>query len=105
MFDFIEMYQCDWWRLYRTDNIVKQALRESRPNKMPLREELLLENIKTGSLFAYVKRDFEVPENLRKAFANVPPVLKNNNVSRDNIGQFMEKMPGKKEFGLNQGEC
>ena len=40
-----DMYECDRWKMYT------QHLRESCPNKMPLREEKLLENIKSGSLF------------------------------------------------------
>ena len=64
-YNILEMYECDWWKMYTTDNIVKQLLRESFPSKMPLREERLLENIKFGSLFGYVQCDIEVPENLR----------------------------------------
>ena len=48
-----EMYECDWWKVYKTDNIVKLHVRESFPYKMLLREETLLENIKSGNLFGY----------------------------------------------------
>ena len=58
---------------------------------MPLREERLLENMKSGSLFGYVQCDIEVPENLREAFANFPPICKNIKVGRDDIGPFMKE--------------
>ena len=64
-YNVIEMYECDWWKKYKTDNIVKQHLRESFPYKMPLREKRLLEVIKSGSLFVYVQCVIEVPENIK----------------------------------------
>ena len=63
---------------------------------MPLKEERLLEDIKSGSLFGYVHYDFEVTENLREAFINFPPIFKNINVGRD--VQLWKNMPKKKEF-------
>ena len=90
-YSVIAMYECDWWSLYKTDNIVKQHLRESFPYKMPLREERLLENMKSGGLFGYVQCDIEVAENLREAFAYFPPICKNIKVGRDDIGTFMKE--------------
>ena len=58
---------------------------------MSLREEKLLENIKLGSLFGYVQSHIEVPENLREALANFPPIFKNNKNGRDDIGPFMKE--------------
>ena len=71
-FNVFEMNECDWWKMYKTNNIVKQHLRESFHNKMHLREEKLLRKIKSRSLFGYVQCDYEVPENLRETFANFP---------------------------------
>ena len=73
----IEMYECEWWQLYKTDVVVKQHLRESFPYKTPLTEERLLEKIKNGSLFGYVQCDIEVPPALREKFANFPLIFKN----------------------------
>ena len=55
-----------------------------------------MENIKSGSLFGYLQRDIELPENLRETFANFSPVLKNFIVGRDDIGPFMEVYAEKK---------
>ena len=56
---------------------------------MLLKEERLLEIITSGNLFAYVQCDIGVPENLREAFANFPPILKNIIIGRDDIGPLM----------------
>ena len=66
--------------LYKTTKYVKNPLRESFPYKRPLVEMNLLEQIGSGKLFGYVQRDIEVPEELRKKFANFPPIFKNTNV-------------------------
>ena len=50
-----------------------------------------MENIKSGSLFGYVQGDIEVPENLREAFANFPPIFKIFTVGGDDIGPFMKE--------------
>ena len=60
-----EMWECEWWRLYKTTNTVKQHIREHFPYRRSLAAEQLLEEIKEGKLFGYVQRDIEVPENLR----------------------------------------
>ena len=59
----IEMWECEWWRLYKTNNTVKQHIREHFPYRRSLAAEQLLEEIKKGKLFGYVQCDIEVPEN------------------------------------------
>ena len=65
-------------------------MRESFPYERPLKEETLLEQIRSGKLFAYVQYDFEVPEELMKKFAKFPPIFKNTNVGRHDIGLLMK---------------
>ena len=49
--------------------------------------------MKEGNLFGYVQCDIEVPENLRKNFANFPPVFKNTLFSKKDIGDLMKTFP------------
>ena len=65
-------------------------MRESIPYKRPLREESLLEQIRSGKLFGYVQCDIEVPEELKEKLANFPPIFKNTNVGRHDIGSLMQ---------------
>ena len=89
-FNAIEMLECAWWRLYKTTKTVKQHIREHFPYRRSLAAEQLLEEIKKGKLFGYVKCDIEVPESLRVNFANVPPIFKNTSISRKDIGDLMK---------------
>ena len=89
-YNVVEMWECEWWNLYKTTTCVKEHLRESFPYKRPLREESLLEQISSGKLFGNVQCDIEVLEELWKKFANFPPVFKNTNVGRHDIGLVMK---------------
>ena len=89
-FKVIEMGECEWWRVYKTTNTVKQHIREHFPYRRSLAAELLLEKIKKGKLFAYVQCDTEVPENFRANFANFPPIFKNTLFSNSDIGDLMK---------------
>ena len=48
-----------------------------------------MEQIRSGKLFGYVQCDIEVPEELKKKFDNFPPIFKNANVGRHDIGLLM----------------
>ena len=89
-YNVVEMWECEWWNLYKTTTCVKEHLRKSFTYKRPLREKTLLEQIKSGKLFGYVQCDIEVPEELKKKFANSPPIFKNTNVGRHDIELLME---------------
>ena len=89
-YNVVEMWECEWWKLYKTTTCVKRHLNESFPYKRPLREESLLEQIRSGKLFGYVQCDIEVPEELKKKNANFPPIFKNTNVGQHDIGLLMK---------------
>ena len=76
-FNIIEMWVCEWWRLYKTTKTVKQHIREHFPYKRSLAAEQPFEEIKKRKLFAYLKCDFQIPENLRSNFDNFPPTFRN----------------------------
>ena len=84
------MWECEWWNLYTTATCVKEQLIESFPYKRALREERLLEQLRSGKLFGYVQCDIEMAEDLKKKFANFPPIFKNTNVGRHDIGLLMK---------------
>ena len=65
-------------------------MRESFPYERLLREEKPLEQIRSGKLFGYVQCDIEVSEELKKKFATFPPIFKNKNVDRHDIGSLMQ---------------
>ena len=89
-FTVTEMWECEWWRLYKNTSNVKLHIRENFPSRRSFTEQQLLEGIKKGNLFGHVQCDIEVPENLRVNFANFPPIFKNTLVSKNYIGDLMK---------------
>ena len=89
-FKVIEMWECEWWRLYKTTKTVKQHIREHFPYRRSFAAEQLLEEIKEGKLFGYVQCHIEVPEILRSKFDTFPPIFKNTLVSKNDIGDLMK---------------
>ena len=98
-FAVIEMWECEWWRLYKTTISVKQHIREKFPYRRSLLEHQLLRGMKKGNLFGYVQCDIEVPKNLRANFAEFPPIFMNTLVSKNDIGDLM------KTYAEDGGKC
>ena len=63
-----------------------------------MREERLLEQIRGGKLLGYVQCDIEVPGELKKNFASFPPIFKNTNVRRPDIGKLLMDYAEKEGF-------
>ena len=84
------MWECELWNLYKTTTCVEEHLRESFPYKRPLKEKRLFEQIRSSKLFGYVQCDIDVPEELKKKVPNLPPIFKNINVDRHDIGLLMK---------------
>ena len=85
----VEMRECEWWDQVQKSSILKDHVRKNFPYKLPLSSETLLTRIHEDKLFGYVQCDLEVPEKLRERFASFPPIFKNCDVGRENIGKFM----------------
>ena len=101
-FKVIETWECEWWRLYKTTNTVKQHIRKHSAYRRSLAADKILEKMKKGKIFGYVQCDFEVPQNLRANFANFPPIFKNTLVSK---GTWWKTMQKKKDYCLNLEKC
>ena len=100
-YQIIEMWECEWWSLYKTDASVKNHLRENFPYKRALSEEHFLQGIINGRLFGSVQCDIEVPEHLQSYFSNFPQIFKNTVVSREDIGTLMREY-AEKESTMSQ---
>ena len=97
-YQIVEMWECEWWSLYKTDASVESHLRKNFPYRRPLGEEGFLQGITDGRLFGYVQCDIEVPDYLRDYFSNFPPIFENTAVSRDDIGNLMKRYAEKENI-------
>ena len=97
-YQFVEMWECECWSLYKTDASLKGHLRKKFPYRRPLSEENFMQKISNGQLFGYVQYDIEVPEHLCDYFSNFLPIFSNTAVSRDDIGNLMKQCAEKKNI-------
>ena len=47
----VEMEECEWWKIYKTDVSIKEHLRKSFRYKLPLHQDQIWDRIKSGALF------------------------------------------------------
>ena len=52
----------------------------------------ILDGIQNDSLYGFLFVDIETPEHLKEKLADFPPIIKNTDVSRADIGPYMEKI-------------
>ena len=95
-YQIVEIWECEWWGLYKTDASVKIHLRKFFPHRCAMSKEGLMQGIINGRLFGYVQYDIEVPEHLGDYFSNFLLILKNTAVARDDIGNLMKQYAEKK---------
>ena len=89
-YNVIEMYECDWGKCTRLKKLLNSMFAILSPTKRSS-EKKGFQNIKCGSLFAGAYCDFEVPDNVRQDFANVPTIFKSIKFGRDAIGPFVKE--------------
>ena len=91
-----ELWECEWWNLFKTTTRGKEHLRESFFLQTSTERRETVGTNKKRHFFGYVQCDIEVPGNLKKKFANFPPIFKNTNVGREDIGLLMKDYAEKK---------
>ena len=95
-YKLVEMWECDWRRLKKTSSHVQQfrntKFRRPLDHYKTLTEAQILRAIRNESLFGVVECDIRVPDSLKPEFAEMPPIFKNTNVSRDDIGEYMKSL-------------
>ena len=85
-----EMWECSWWDQFKNNVGLKNHVRTHFPFKRPLSTNSLVQNIRNEKMFGYVQCDLSVPDELKAKFSNFPPIYKNIDVYRNDIGEYMK---------------
>ena len=89
-----EIWECRWRRLKITNSAVQQFLstKFQRPldHQKNLTKEKIIRAISDESLFGVVECDIRVPDHLKAKFSEMCPIFKNTEISREDIGEFMQ---------------
>jgi hypothetical protein len=81
-YQLVEIYECEWREVKKAFDF------KTEPNKKTT--EQLVNEVKEGKVFGLVQCDIHVPPQLEQHFREMPPIFKNTNVSRDDIGDYMK---------------
>ena len=88
------MWGCRWQQIKRQQPEIREFLRTrfGRPqdHKRTVTEPEILEAVQNDTLFGVVECDLHVPDHLKPHFSEMPPIFKNTEISRDDIGPFMK---------------
>ena len=71
-FTVIEMWECERWRLYKTNNALKQDIQNKFPFRFSVTDFQLLDSLQKGTLLGYVQCGFEFPNTCK---TNLPFAL------------------------------
>ena len=87
-----EIWECQWkkWRSENTNGF-KDFLKSNYPFQPSMNKHSLIDKIKRGELFDVVDCSLEVPEEMYPYFEDFPPIFKNCEVGRDDIGDHMKE--------------
>ena len=88
-----EKWECQWNK-EKEEEMEKRMFVKERYTKpldfvRGMTEEDVLKAIQSGELFGMVECDVHVPEELREAFAEMPPIFKNTEVSLEDVSEGM----------------
>ena len=91
-YDLQEVWECEFSAMLKVnqDNC-RDVLRLDVAYRSALTFQQLVDGIRGGYLFGFLHCDISIPEDLRGSFKNFPPIFKNVDVSRDDIGDHMRQ--------------
>ncbi len=93
-YDLEEMWECQWLAMKRDEAI---DCKHYWNKTWRTSEEKIIEAVRQGQLFGVVECDIRVPDDQKATFAEMPPIFKNVDVTKDDIGDYM------KEFAEQHG--
>ena len=93
-YKLVELWECEWKKMKQEDPDLRQFLAKKYRNplirKRTMTQEEILQAVVNEKLFGLVQCDIETPEALKEHFAEMTPIFKNIEVSREDIGDKMK---------------
>ena len=90
----VELYECEWRQLKRTNRelqrFIATEVRRTLDKVDVMSTERILSEVRNERLFGCVEVDICVPDHLKEKFSEMCPIFKNTNISRDDIGEYMQ---------------
>ena len=94
----ITCWECEFWRAVKNNGPLHGYMLREFPYIPPMGEKTLLEKVETGAFFGLLQCSVRVPDHLKSHFADFPPLFKNVDVSRSDIGAHMREVAESNEL-------
>ena len=90
-YEVVQITECQWLKKRRNPEIAAfiKNLKLIQPRHQ-LNSQKIIDGVKNGSLFGFVQVDIFTPEELKPKFRDLPLIIKNTLISRDDIGSLMK---------------
>ena len=91
------MFECEWMAMKKNNPCIRAFLQDNDISTFQtclrgtVTTDIVLDKIRHGEFFGLTQCDIEVPEDLRPHFSEMPPIFKNVEVSKDDIGAHMHQ--------------
>jgi G:T-mismatch repair DNA endonuclease (very short patch repair protein) len=92
-YNVVEMWECQWLASIKRDPELSRFIENrKRPcdGLVTMTEDQILSTVMDEKLFGALEVDIKVPDDLKSKFVEMPPIFKNIEVSRDDIGDHMK---------------
>ena len=93
-YNVVEMWECEWRQIKKNNRelqrfIASEVRRTLDTDKIVIAERILSE-VRHERLFGCMEVDIRVPDHLKERFIEMCPIFKNTEISRADIGDFMQ---------------
>ena len=90
----VELYECEWRQLKGTNrelqSFIATEVRRTLDRVQIMTPQRILSEVRNERLFGCVEVDIFVPDHLKEKFSEMCPIFKNTNISREDIGEYMQ---------------
>jgi len=88
-----KIWECEWHHLKKRPEVLEYIQKlKCVKSRRQLSYQKILNGIKDDSLFGLLFVDVETPPDLKKELEDFPVVIKNSDVSRQDIGPYMQQV-------------
>ena len=88
------MWECTFRQLKRTDHelqrFIATEVRRTLDRVQIMSPQRILSEVRNERLFGCVEVGIHVPPHLKEKFSEMCPIFKNTNISREDIGEYMQ---------------
>ena len=93
-YNVVEMWECEWRQIKKNNRelqrFIASEVRRTLDTDKIVSAERILSEVRHERLFGCMEVDIRVPDHLKERFIEMCPIFKNTEISRADIGDFMQ---------------